>query len=556
MATIAAQSADRHDVRIADMVVWRKSAVSKYMRVLREFRPRVVGFTAMTFQYQTAVEFAYLTKQFDPSIKTVIGGYHATLFAEAIGSGPDRRFWDFVVRGEGDFSFGEILDSVETGRGIEKVLGVSYKEEDGYKHNPERPLEDVTKIKIPARDKRLASGFHMYFRQADVIETSRGCTHLCNFCSITEMYGRSFRVYPIERVLADVEDCYRRGARHIFVTDDNITLDMDRFEAICEGVARMKFKNLRFTTQASPIGFANRPEIARKMREAGFVSIFLGIENASAKNLRAIKKPNTLASITNGVKALQKEDIIVIAGLINGLRDDDPASIRENYQFIKNLGVTSVMDQLLTPYPKTPLRDEMLADDRIKNMADFRWYDGYFGNARTEHLSSQELMWQRWKIRREVIGQWRATKGDWRFFKGYTYLWELGLRHVVWLNERVLERVLGQEGRYKLQMRYYMSLNDFGIKIPGRPAPNAYNPVFGTEEDPLLIKTLAFVRKKLVFPRVEALGPRVTAAMRAMKKEAKEQKDKLIQIGRPAQKAAQARAEATAHADVTRPVVA
>jgi hypothetical protein len=176
----------------------------------------------------------------------------------------------------------------------------------------------------------------------------------------------------------------------------------------------------------------------------------------------------------------------------------------------------------------------MLADDRIKNMADFRWYDGYFGNARTEHLSSQELMWQRWKIRREVIGQWRATPGDWKFFKGYTYLWELGLRQIVWVNERVLERVLGLEGRYKLQMRFYMSLNDFGIKIPGRPAPNAYNPVFGTEEDPLLIKTLAFVRRKLTFPRVEKLGPKVTAAMRAMKKDAAE---KLIQITRPAQRA-------------------
>ena len=189
---------------------------------------------------------------------------------------------------------------------------------------PPRPLEDLTRIRIPARDKRLVNGFHMYFRKADVIETSRGCLHLCNFCSIREMYGRSFRLFPLERVLADIEDAYSRGARHIFCTDDNITLDMERFEQLCDGVIRLKLKDLMFTTQASPIGFAHRPDIAKKMVEAGFVSIFLGIENGSHKNLRTMHKPNTLDTIQRGVAALQKEGIIVIAGIINGLPDDDP----------------------------------------------------------------------------------------------------------------------------------------------------------------------------------------------------------------------------------------
>jgi anaerobic magnesium-protoporphyrin IX monomethyl ester cyclase len=79
MATIAGQI-DNHDVRVADMVIWRKQAVPRFLRVLREFKPDVVGFTSMTFQYDTTVGFAYLTKQFDSRIRTVLGGYHATLF--------------------------------------------------------------------------------------------------------------------------------------------------------------------------------------------------------------------------------------------------------------------------------------------------------------------------------------------------------------------------------------------------------------------------------------------------------------------------------------------
>jgi len=484
LATIAGQI-DNHDVKIADMVVWRKKAVPRFLEVLRQFRPDVVGFSAMTFQYDTAVAFAHLAKQFDSRIQTVLGGYHATLFYHQIGDGPDARFWDFIVRGEGDFCFGELLNSLEAGRkGLDKIPGLSYREEHEFRHNSPRGLEDITKIRIPARQKRIANGFHMYFRRADVVETSRGCLHLCNFCSIHEMYGRSFRLFPLDRVLSDIEDAYSRGARHIFFSDDNITLDMDRFEALCDGVIGLKLKDLLFTTQASPIGFAHRPGIARKMAEAGFVSIFLGIENVSAKNLRAMNKPNTVDVIRRGVAELQREDIIVIAGIINGLADDDVESMYENYRFIKGMGINSVMDQLLTPYPKTPLREEMLQDGRVANYSDFRWYDGYFSNVRTRSLTPEELNFVRWKIRREVIGMWRPTKGDWKYFKAYTYLWEFGLRHIIWLNERLLEKIFGLEGRYKLQMRHFLQLNDFGIEVPGRERANPYHPVYGPGRDP------------------------------------------------------------------------
>ncbi|HEY0308317.1 MAG TPA: radical SAM protein [Acidobacteriaceae bacterium] len=507
MATIAAQI-DNHDVRVADMAIWRMKAIPRFLQVLRDFKPDVVGFTSMTFQYETTVGFAHLAKQFDPHIRTVLGGYHATLFAETIASSPDAPIWDFLIRGEGDFAFGELLDNLEAGAGsLQTIPGLSYNQDGVFHHNGPRPLEDITRIRIPARDKRLDKGFHMYFRRADVIETSRGCLHMCNFCSIREMYGRSFRLFPIERVLADIEDAYSRGARHIFCTDDNITLDMDRFEQLCDGVIGLKLKNLMFTTQASPIGFAHRPDLARKMVQAGFVSIFLGIENASLKNLRTMNKPNTLDTIQRGVAALQKEGIIVIAGIINGLPDDDPESIRENYQFVKNMGITSVMDQIMTPYPKTPLRGDMITAGRVANLFDFRWYDGYFSNVRTSHLEPHELNFVRWKIRRDVIGMWRATKGDWKFFKAYTYLWEFGFRHIVWFNEKLLELIFGVEGRYKLQMRQYMQLNDFGIEIPGRQHIETYHPVYGTAADPFHDTRWSLLKNRLPFPWRKRLAP-------------------------------------------------
>jgi anaerobic magnesium-protoporphyrin IX monomethyl ester cyclase len=445
LATIAGQI-DQHDVRIADLVVSRKRAKQKLLRVLEQFRPQVVGFSSMTFQYDSTLRFAYLTKQFDPDIYTVLGGYHASLFSEEIANGPDGQFWDALVRGEGDLSFGELLDCLEAqGQGLDRVLGLSYRVGDRFHHNPPRPLEDLGRLKIPARHKRLVRGFHMYFRRADVVETSRGCLHACSFCSIRSMYGKTFRVFPLDRVAADVEDAYRRGARHVFITDDNITMDMDRFEQLCDRIIELGLSDLKFTTQASPIGFARRPEVVKKMVQAGIVSIFLGIENVSRKTLRLMRKPNTPELIKQGVRAIQREGGIAVAGIISGLPHDDLDSLRENLEFVRSLGITSIMDQLMTPYPRTPIRQQMLEQGYVHNPSDFRWYDGYFANAGTDTLSPAELGYARWRLRREIIGMWRPTRGDWRHFKDYTCLWQLGLKYLVWLNERLLELVYGVE---------------------------------------------------------------------------------------------------------------
>jgi len=165
------------------------------------------------------------------------------------------------------------------------------------------------------------------------------------------------------------------------------------------------------------------------------------------------------------------------------------------------LGIRSVMDQIMTPYPKTPLRTEMLEANLVANPNDFRWYDGYFANVRTNHLSAEELEFVRWRTRREVIGMWRPSPGDWHHFKGYTYLWEFGLRQIVWLNERLLESLFGTEGRYRIQLRQYLQLNDFGIEIPDIPKKPSYHPIFGSDEDPMLDRRWSLVRKRLPFPQ-------------------------------------------------------
>ena len=92
---------------------------------------------------------------------------------------------------------------------------------------------------------------------------------------------------------------------------------------------------------------------------------------------------------------------------------------------------------------------------------------------------------------------WRPTRADWRYFKGYTCLWEFGLRYIVWLNEKILEFVFGPEGRYKLQMRHFTNLNNFGLDMQGRSAGGSYHPILGTHDDPFADTRASLLRKRL-----------------------------------------------------------
>src|ERR1700716_3510359 len=105
-------------------------------------------------------------------------------------------------------------------------------------------------LDLPDRDARVLRGYTLLGRPVDVVETSRGCTFDCSFCSIIEMRGRNFHPYPIDRVLADIVDARSPGAKAIFLVDDNITLDVTRFESLCRAIIDADFSDTDYIVQA------------------------------------------------------------------------------------------------------------------------------------------------------------------------------------------------------------------------------------------------------------------------------------------------------------------
>ena len=343
---------------------------------------------------------------------------------------------------------------------METIRGLSYKQNGVFHHNPRRQLENLAEIDFPDRDRRVFGGYHFYFDKADVLETSRGCLLRCNFCSMNQMYGTTFRNYSIERVLTDIESMYARGVRHVLIVDDNITLDVPRLAELCDAIAGLKRPKLQFVIQANSAGIAKDPSLPRRMADAGVTMVFLGIENGSEDNLKQMKKGNIVGVTQKAVKGLVDNGIIVAGGLITGFPDDDVASIRKNYEYFVGLGIHNVLDQIITPYPNTEMRQELIAEGLVTNMYDYQSYNGYWPEVKTKHLSSKELLFERWKARRDIIGVWKA---DGEFKKNYprwSWFWNNVLRRIIILNEKRMIKMYGEKGRFKRQMNQWARLND------------------------------------------------------------------------------------------------
>jgi len=406
LSSLAGNVDAHHRVAIADLILNHRCVRESLIRLIHEFDSEVIGLSVMTFQRRTAARIIALARALRPSVKIVVGGYDPSLAPEAY----EEMGVDYIVRGEGEIAFRSLLRALESRGEFTSICGLSYRVGEGWIRNPLRPahrLEDGD-IRMPNRSARVLRGYTLLGRQVDVIETSRGCTYDCSFCSIIEMRGRNFHTYSLDRVLADIRDARDHGARTIFLVDDNITLNVRRFEALCHAIIEAGLNGLDYFVQAMTSAIADHgATLAPLMRRAGFRYVFLGIENildGDLQFLRAAAKNtghngNLAGNATlKAIEWLHRNKMYVVGGLIVGNPGDTVESIETNLAFARRY-VDWPYIQHPTPYPRTPMTEDYRKRGLITN-ENFEEYDGTTAVVRTEHLPAEEVEYLRWKAER------------------------------------------------------------------------------------------------------------------------------------------------------------
>ena len=408
LASLAGNVDPHHRVSVADLVLVQHHVKTTVERLVRDLQPDVVGLSVMTFQRTTAFSLARLIRTLRPGVKIVVGGYDPSLAPQAYTCCRDV---DMIVRGEGERTLNDVLRALESRCPLDEIAGLAFRGADGFVFNAARPIARLESepLRLPNRRARVIGGYTLLGRPVDVVETSRGCTYDCSFCSIIEMRGRNFHTYSVERVLADIADARHHGARAIFLVDDNITLDIRRFERLCEAIIDSGFNDVDYTVQAMTSPLAQHgPTLAPLMRRAGFRYVFLGIENileddlkflkALAKNTKRERGRTAGNATAQAIEHLHRNGMFVVGGLIVGSPDDTRESIEANMAFARKY-VDWPYIQHPTPYPGTPMTQAFRERNLIVD-EDVAHYDGTTAVVRTEHLDSLEVEYLRWRDER------------------------------------------------------------------------------------------------------------------------------------------------------------
>ena len=463
IASVGGNIDEHHEIFIIDLVRKRRS-IKKYLTTtLGRIKPSLVGLSAMAWQYDTCIKIARLIKTLLPEVKIAIGGYHATLMFEEIAAAPESVWIDFMVRGEGEEVCRRLANALEGQDLLADIPSLSFKEDGRFIHNERGENLDLSRLKLPIRDKRrLTWGYHIIYSKIELLETSRGCTRTCNFCSMKHMYGRTFRTYPIARVLQDLDDIYyKRRVRWVFIVDDNMVLNPARVVELCDAIIAKGYRKLNLVVQADCISMANNEAMVKKMAEAGFRSVFLGIENASKKNLAAAGKGDICEASKKAIANCHRYGIMVIGGLIFGFPDDDEDSIIENYQFLKSIEADAAYCQILTPYPKTGMREHLLDEGLVSNTSDYKKYSGLWANVRTRHLDADRLQYLFWYHRQQVLGWWDPSQNASSRGMGWTMIWRFLFKPVLKMFYGRIMKKHGWEGRYQREVSRWSRINLF-----------------------------------------------------------------------------------------------
>ena len=202
------------------------------------------------------------------------------------------------------------------------------------------------------------------------IQFSRGCPFNCDFCNVTVLFGHRPRLKTAQQVIAELDHLYDAGWRgDIFFVDDNFIgnkryLKTRLLPALIEW--RKDKKGCVFFTEAS-INLADDAELLDLMVEAGFDSVFIGIESPNDDSLTECQKvQNKNRDLIHDVKIMQRAGLQVQGGFIVGFDSDTPSTFQQLIDFIQKSGIVTAMVGLLQAPPGTRLFDRLKKDDRLQ----------------------------------------------------------------------------------------------------------------------------------------------------------------------------------------------
>ena len=359
-------------------------------KVIEEWRPDVVGTTAITATEPDARVICQTAKRIDPRIKTIVGNVHATFCWEQILR--DDPAVDFVVRGEGEATMADLVRALAAGdEDWGKIPGLAWRRDGLPTANPPRPFACDLDAFAPAWD--LVEWPLYWYRPSPegrlaIVSSARGCGQRCSFCSQQKFWARSWRGREPARFVAELEHLRDvHGVRVAMLSDETPTSSRDRWERILDLlVERGTGIELLMETRVDDI---LRDEVLLpKYRAAGVSHVYVGVESVSQSTLDLYQKDIKVAESKRAIDLINAHGMVSETSFVLGTPEETTASIRRTVELAKWYAPDMAFFLALTPWPYADISPQL--DSRIVTR-DYRRYNLVEPVMKPDNMTMEEL---------------------------------------------------------------------------------------------------------------------------------------------------------------------
>jgi anaerobic magnesium-protoporphyrin IX monomethyl ester cyclase len=372
-----------HEVNIFDMNVGDN--VSQIRKLPYE-EYDLVGISCDTVRFPWAKKIAKEVKA--KGMTVVMGGPHPSVDPVNI---LKTRIADYVVLGEGEESFVNLVNALEAGNYEPEIDGVGYVKKDGQiRLSPIKFISNLDSVPFPDWDELSLDKFNWrsYGKRSMSIVSSRGCPFDCEFCSVSQLMGRRWRKRSAENVVEEMKILMKKYGFDFFVFfDDNFTVDSKRVIELSERILKENL-NVGCFAFSRTDEIVGHEDMVEAMSKAGCKMLFIGFESASDEVLKEFNKKESVAMSYEAVRILKKYNIDVFASFILGALSDTKESIKKTVKFAKSLGSKITEFSILTPLPGTRLYRKLESKLLTK---DYSQYDLTHLVFKHPNFSPQEL---------------------------------------------------------------------------------------------------------------------------------------------------------------------
>ena len=330
----------------------QKQALKKII----DSKPKIIGIQSMYSMRNKSLELARLLR--DHCELLVAGGALPTTQPDVF-----LRDFDVAVIGEGEQTMLELVNQFENGGDLSQVKGIAYKDKDTgqvKRTDPRGLIDDLDKMPLPSRELFDNYFYKKYFSEkfgykTTAIMASRGCPFACDFCS-RPVFGNEFRARSASKVADEIEEVISLGYNRLWFADDCFTLNRKRLIEVCNEIIK---RGLKIGWECLSRVDTLDSDTADKMKQAGCVRMFFGIESGNDSILKIMNKQVTTKQAYIATQLCKKKGIKAGAFFILGYPGENGKTILKTIKFASSLPLDYLSFTLPYPIPGTPLFERL-----------------------------------------------------------------------------------------------------------------------------------------------------------------------------------------------------